>query len=96
LEELGDLFSEQLDFDHAAVAYEHVNRKEPKNGEIIEKIGHIFTHEKNVKANADKAFLFYKKAIKLLKSEVGKQNLASKMYDMCKSNDKEEQMKKYR
>lgn len=84
LEELGDLFSIQLDFDHAAVAYEHVIKKEPKNGEIIEKIGHIYTHEKNAKANADKAFKEYKKAIKLLKSEVGKQTLAQKMYDMCK------------
>lgn len=85
LEELGDLFNAEKEFDHAAVAYEMVHRKDPKNGEIIEKIGHIFNNEKNPKASGDKAFLFYKKAIKLLKSEVGKQNLALKMYDMCKA-----------
>jgi hypothetical protein len=49
-----------------------VHKKESKNGEIIEKIGHVFNNEKNKMMNAEKALVFYKKAIKLLKSEVGK------------------------
>lgn len=78
------------------MAYEHVHKLDPENGEIVEKIGGVYFNEKNPHQDGEKAFLFFKDAIKKLKSEVGKQNLAIRMYDYCVSNNQEDKMKKFK
>ena len=53
-------------------------------------------HDKNPNRDHEKAFEYFKGAMKLLKSEIGKQNLASKMYAICAETGTEERMRKFK
>jgi hypothetical protein len=68
------------------MAYETLHKLDTENGEIVEKIGQVYFNEKNPSQDGERAFVFFNKAIKKLKSEVGKQNLALRMYDYCVAN----------
>ena len=78
------------------MAYETVQKLDPENGEIVEKLGHVYFDDKNPAANPERAFNFFKDAIKKLKSEVGKQTLAMRMYQHCVESGNEDKMKKFR
>jgi hypothetical protein len=73
-----------------------VYRSDENNGEITEKIGGIFFNEKNPTMDTEKAFTYFKKAIKNLKSEGGKRVLAQKMFDICQGIGKENEMRKFK
>lgn len=74
------MFLKENEFEYAAMAYETVHRLDPENGEIVEKLGSVYFNDKNPRQDSDRAFVIFKDAIKKLKSENGKQQLASKMY----------------
>jgi hypothetical protein len=78
------------------MAYGQVYKLEPDNGEIVEKLGSVYFNDKNPHQDPDKAFTFFKDAIKKLKSEIGKQNLAMRMYEHCVATNTEDKMKKFK
>ena len=47
LEELGDIFSGENQFEDAQVCYEGITRNDESNGEIEQKIGGIYFNDKN-------------------------------------------------
>ena len=78
------------------MAYGQVYKLEPDNGEIVEKLGSVYFNDKNPHQDPDKVFTFFKDAIKKLKSEIGKQNLAMRMYEHCVATNTEDKMKKFK
>ena len=72
LEEISDLFEEQGYYKEGVQALELIVNDQPKNGDVLQKLGNIYWNAKNRDQDKEKAIEAYKKAIVLVQGNTEK------------------------
>lgn len=76
LEEIGDYFEGEELFTDGQQAYELAVEIDPENGTVLQKLGHLYSNDKNDDGDKERAVDCYKQAITLVKGDNNKQNIA--------------------